>query len=177
VIFFSSKKQRMLLTELQLTADVILRSRRRRRICIFLIFMMPGELQIVREVYPERANCRPFAALRVTVNGLRMTGWAVGSASQWQVELKKSQALSGAKDPCSCSYLVGAKETERILRSAQDDRGVGFLHSISRPGPHSAAPRLTGSDGRGDLSLTLMGCCPRLLLSTPFGVCHGRLSF
>ena len=89
----------MLLTELQLTADVILRSRRRRRICIFLIFTMPGELQILREVYPERANCRPFAALRVTANGLRMTGWAVGSASQWQVELKKSQALSEAKDP------------------------------------------------------------------------------
>jgi len=55
-------------------ASVILRSRRRRRICIFLIFTMHRELQILREVYPERANCRPFAALRVTANGLRMTG-------------------------------------------------------------------------------------------------------
>jgi len=34
---------------------------------------------------------------------LRMTGWAVGSASQWQVELEKSQALSEAKDLRSCS--------------------------------------------------------------------------
>ena len=70
----------MLLTELQLTADVILRSRRRRRICSFLIFTMPGELPILREVYPERSNCRPFAALRVTANGLRMTApWGIFS--------------------------------------------------------------------------------------------------
>jgi len=66
------------------------------RICIFLIFTMPGELQILREVYPERVNCRPFAALRVTANGLRMTGWAVVEKGAG-IEGKRPGGFGGAQ--------------------------------------------------------------------------------
>ena len=52
-----------------------------------LIRLRP-ELQIVREVYPERSNCRPFASLRVTAKGSRSFISLGGALAHDRVEWK-----------------------------------------------------------------------------------------
>jgi len=94
---------------------------------------------------------------------LRMTGWAVGSASQWQVELEKSQALSEAKDPGS--WFLGSSSRGELQRSFASRRmtGLRFRSAIKRRTlrvrrgiryprglrlrlPHFARPNLFGGD-------------------------------
>ena len=112
----------------------------------FVIF--GSELQILREVYPERTNCRFFAPLRMTSEGLRMEatfhplGWAEahrnsstsrlqnrGNKARMYMKTKHKYKMSGSADRRLCGL--------RLLHSA--DRGPqtprSTLHEIEGTKP------------------------------------------
>ncbi|SPE31407.1 hypothetical protein SBA2_610009 [Acidobacteriia bacterium SbA2] len=82
--------------------------------------------------------------------------WPTAKAVGWRVWVDDQARFSGRQSS-------GAPSNISVAPTGLAHEGYALPHCF-RHGPHSAARRLTGSDGRGDLMLTLLGALPPVTL-------------